>query len=145
MIPRVALYLGLAGVLPFAITAVLPLFDLGFAARELVTAVRTLYAVTILAFMSGCIWAFSAQENDRVGYALSVLPALYGWFVPLFPVYLGLLKPKEATFLLAFGFVALLLLDQRATRRGQTPDWWLRLRVLLTFLAVLCLMGGVLI
>ena len=85
MIPRTALLLGLAGVIPFAFTGLAPLAGPSLAAREFLDAFRTLYAVTILAFMSGCIWAFALRDEDYIGYALSTLPALYGCFVPLLP------------------------------------------------------------
>lgn len=144
MIPRPALYLGLAGVIPFAFTGLAPFFGPSVSVREFLDAFRTLYAITILSFMSGCIWAFAAKTEDIIGYALSTLPALYACFMPMLPVYLGLLQPKEATFFVALGFVALLALDMRALKLGQTPVWWMKLRVLLTLLVVLFLTIGVL-
>lgn len=141
-IPRPALALGLAGVIPFAALALLPLFARADRVVEMADALLTLYTVTILAFMSGCIWAFAARQDDVKGYALSTLPALFGWLCPFLPVFLGWITPKEALLLLAVGFTALLALDRRAVRLGQAPGWWLRLRVLLTTLVVICLVLG---
>ncbi len=138
-IPRPALYLGLGGVLPFAAGALgLQVLDAG-QASDLVGAVLRLYAVAILAFMSGCIWAFAAKQGDVTGYALSTLPALYGVFVPFTPVFLEWLTPDEGLLLLAVGFILLLSLDRRAAQMGQTPDWWMSLRLLLTTLVVVSL------
>lgn len=141
-IPRPALALGLAGVLPFAALCVLPLFSDAPRVIEMGDALLTLYAITILAFMSGCIWAFAAKQDDVTGYALSTLPALFGWLSPFLPVFLGWITPAEALLLLAAGFVVLLALDRRAVRLAQAPDWWLKLRVLLTALVVGCLLIG---
>ena len=138
-VPKTALLLGLGGVIPFAVGAIALMgLDQG-QARDLAGALLRLYAVAILAFMSGCIWAFAAKYEDVTGYALSTLPALYGVFVPFTPVFLGWLTPDEGLLLLALGFVALLALDRRAARMGQTPDWWMRLRLLLTTLVALSL------
>jgi len=120
-IPRPALFLGLAGVLPFAASAIagwmspITVFFGGW------DAILFAYGLTILSFMSGCIWAFSAKADDAIGYALSTLPALFG-----------------------LAFLGLLLLDRRAFLLGQTPDWWMRLRLLLTGLVILSLAIGIL-
>jgi hypothetical protein len=141
MIPRPALILGLAGVLPFAAAVLAPLAvptSRAFAAPALI-----LYGIVILSFMSGCIWAFAARENDWVGYGLSTLPALYGFFLPPLLVMGGIATLQEVPLFLAVGFLMLLGLDWRAQRLGQTPPWWMRLRLLLTALVVACLITGV--
>ena len=45
---------------------------------------------------------------------------------------------------LAAGFVGLLGLDWSFWRQGLAPEWWMRLRILLTAIVVLCLMPLVL-
>ena len=40
------------------------------------------------------------------------------------------------------GFLGLLALDFAFSRAGLTPGWWMKLRVLLTSLVVLCLAAG---
>ncbi|MGR3468255.1 MAG: DUF3429 domain-containing protein, partial [Shimia sp.] len=89
-IPRSALLLGLAGVLPFlwgALTTLLP--ALGAAALPLVGPrligpyVQLAYGAIILSFMSGVLWGFATKAGDwqGVGYALSTLPALWAFFM----------------------------------------------------------------
>ncbi|MBP1806717.1 DUF3429 domain-containing protein [Rubellimicrobium aerolatum] len=139
-IPRAPLLLGLAGVLPFtwgALTVLVPaLGDLSldllgprFTGRTLLL----LYGTVILGFMSGVIWGFATRATGRhaaVLYALSTLPALWAVFSGF------------STLALALGFAALLLLDRHAQAAGLAPPWWLRLRLLLTALVVLCLLPG---
>jgi hypothetical protein len=139
-IPRAPLLLGLAGVLPFAwgaLTELLPVLgDWSWAALGPRLTGRTLlllYGTVILGFMSGVVWGFATRAEGRhaaILYALSTLPAL--WAVAF----------GFSTLLLALGFLALLLLDRHARRAGLAPPWWMRLRVLLTVLVVLCLLPG---
>ena len=51
--------------------------------------------------------------------------------------------PTGAGTNLIFGFLGLLVLDYAFSAWGLTPDWWLRLRVLLTVVVVGCLSVGV--
>jgi hypothetical protein len=143
-IPKPALVLGLLGVLPFAATALAPAFGLPEAWGVGWDALLSIYALMILAFMSGCIWAFAARAEDPVGYGLSTLPALYGAALLMLALPFGIVTQNEALVLMALGFVLLLLLDLRASRGGQTPSWWLRLRSLLTALVVVSLLIGAL-
>lgn len=142
-IPLSALCLGLAGVMPFGaplFASVLfqgPDFDLLWISMQL------LYGLTILSFMSGCLWGFAAKSDDPVGYGLSTLPALYGFSI-IGMIWFGVITSKEALFFIALGFLMLLFLDRRAARLGQAPHWWMALRLLLTGLVCLCLIGGML-
>jgi hypothetical protein len=146
-IPRSALLLGLAGLIPFLWGAATlfsdPLTQWG---------VRTLgprftgpfvilqYGTVILAFMSGVLWGFATRAEGQVaatGYALSVIPALWAFF------FVGGGPVSAATYLI-FGFIGLLGLDWMFWRQGLAPPWWMRLRVGLTFVVVLCLLPVVL-
>ncbi|SLN30181.1 hypothetical protein PSA7680_01435 [Pseudoruegeria aquimaris] len=145
-IPRAALILGLAGVLPFAWGALSHLLpDLTGPLRGLLparfsgVAVMISYGIVILAFMSGVLWGFAAQTAGRiatVGYVLSVLPALWAFFL----VGSGLMAPLVA---LMVGFAVLLLFDGWFWWRTLAPRWWMWLRILLTGLVLLCLYVGV--
>lgn len=139
-IPAAPLALGLAGVLPFgwgALSILLPaLGDWSLAALGPRLTGRTLlvtYGAAVLSFMSGAVWAFAPRARGRQAaalYALSPLPAL--WAVAF----------GHSATLLAVGFAALLPLDRHCRRAGPAPPWWLRLRLLLTALAVPCLLVG---
>ena len=134
-VPRSALLLGLAGLIPFAwgaLTALMP--DLGdwsigaLGARFTGPFVGLAYGQVILAFMSGVLWGFATRAEGAAaatGYALSVIPALWAFFM----VGGG---PVSAAINLMAGFAGLLLLDWHFWKLGLAPDWWLRLRVGLT-------------
>ncbi len=142
MIPRAPLVLGLAGLIPFlwgAATLLVPgLPEWGVRAlgpRFVGPFVLLQYGTIILAFMSGVLWGFATRasgERAAVGYALSVLPALWAFFM----VGGG---PKTSAIYLIAGFVGLLALDWSFWRQGLAPEWWMQLRVLLSTIVVICL------
>lgn len=144
-IPRAPLLLGLAGLLPFLWgVATLwsdPLADLTMRVagpRFVGPYVILSYGTVILAFMSGVLWGFATKATGRVaatGYALSVLPALWAFFM----VGGG---PVAAAINLIAGFIALLGLDYMFWKQGLAPSWWMQLRVLLTLVVVACLAVG---
>jgi hypothetical protein len=145
-IPRTPLILGLAGLLPFlwgALTVLLP--DLGLRTAQIVGPrfagpyVMLFYGAVILSFMSGVLWGFAAQASGpraATGYALSVIPALWAFFMTG-----G--GPTAAGISLIFGFAGLLLLDAHFARQGLAPGWWMPLRLLLSAIVIGCLAIGV--
>lgn len=142
MIPAAPLGLGLAGLLPFvwgAVTSVRPeLFDLSaatFGPRLTGPYLTLQYGTIILCFMAGVIWGFGTRASGvraATFYALSVLPPIWA----LFAVGDGVTSSAVA---LIAGFLALLVVDAAAWRQGLAPEWWMRLRLLLTAVAVACL------
>ncbi len=141
-IPRSALILGAAGVLPFiwgAATIAIPaLSDWTIATigpRFVGPYVSLAYGTVILSFMSGTLWGFATRARGAeaaIGYALSVLPALWAFF------FVGN-GPVTAAFALALGFAGLLVLDYYFVWRGLAPKWWMQLRVMLSVPVILCL------
>ena len=83
--------------------------------------------------MSVVLWGFATRDEGWVGYALSVIPALWAFFM----VGGG---PTSAAVNLAVGFLGLLLLDYQFWSRGLAPTWWMQLRILLTAIVVLSLL-----
>jgi hypothetical protein len=141
-IPRPALILGLAGLIPFLWSAATHLFP-GLAASAgawlspmyLGAVVGVTYGTIILSFMSGVLWGFATRAEGVLvtpAYALSVIPAL--WVFAAVPD----ASPNSVIFLGA-GFVGLLLLDAMYAAWGLAPRWWLRLRVMLTVVVLACL------
>ena len=142
-IPLAPLALGLAGLIPFLwgagtmLSADLAGWGLQtFGPRFVAPFVLLNYGQIILAFMSGVLWGFATKsegEQAAINYALSVLPALWVFFT------VGAGPTSSAIYLIA-GFVALLGLDVTFARQGLTPDWWVKLRILLTVIVVACLL-----
>ena len=146
-IPRSALILGLAGLIPFA-WGVVTLYHDGMAEltasmlgpRFVGPYLQLFYGTVILSFMSGVLWGFATKTTGAAaaaGYALSVIPALWAFFMTGGgPVSTGLN--------LITGFLGLLILDFYFFRAGLTPRWWMKLRILLTSGVVACLIPVVL-
>lgn len=145
-VPRSALWLGLAGVIPFfwgALTVMSPaLSDLTMrwlGPRFIGPYVMLFYGTIILSFMSGVLWGFATKLDGTqaaTGYALSVIPALWAFFTAGSGV-------QSTGISLMVGFVGLLALDWLFWRHGTAPAWWMHLRVLLTGLVLICLAVGV--
>lgn len=144
MIPRPALVLGLAGLLPFVwgvATLLIPALNSltlnALGPRFTGPYVLISYGSVILSFMSGVLWGFAARgaESRYSGYALSVLPALWVFFM----VGGG---PSQALSALIVGYLALLRIDWQFSTWGLTPPWWMRLRLMLSAGVVLALALG---
>jgi hypothetical protein len=141
-IPRAALGLGLAGLIPFGwgaasqLSPALAEFGRAVAGPRFVGPYVSLaYGTVILSFMSGVLWGFATRATGSAaaaGYALSVLPALWAFFM----VGGG---PAAAALSLIAGFAGLLVLDGMFWRQGLAPPWWMRLRGMLTAVVLVCL------
>ena len=139
-IPRSALILGLAGLLPFlwgALTVLSPTAQqwafTNLGSRFIGPFVQIFYGVVILSFMSGVLWGFATRATGRTArasYILSVFPALWAFFMTA-----G--GSENAMINLIAGFLGLLLLDWHFWRLGLAPDWWMHLRAPLTAVVVL--------
>ena len=141
-VPRPALLLGLAGLIPFIWgAATLLSVDIG------TWGVRTLgprfagpfvllnYGQIILAFMSGVLWGFATRAEGSAataGYALSTIPALWAFIM------IGAGATTSAIYLIA-GFIGLLALEFSFWKQGLAPNWWMQMRVPLTIIVVACL------
>jgi hypothetical protein len=141
-IPRSALVLGLAGLIPFLWSAATVLFPAlaGWAGQWLMPLflgpyVGLAYGTVILSFMSGVLWGFATRAEGReaaFAYTLSVIPALWVFFMVTD-------ASANSVIYLAAGFVGLLFLDTIFSVWGLAPRWWLRLRVMLTVVVLACL------
>ncbi|MDJ0628064.1 MAG: DUF3429 domain-containing protein [Rhodobacter sp.] len=147
MIPRSALILGIAGLIPFVWGALTLLNDslaafgaANFGPRFVGPYVQLSYGTVILGFMSGVLWGFATRATGLLaatGYALSVIPALWAFF------FVGGGPGSAAIYLIA-GFVGLIGLDWHFWRNGLAPEWWMPLRLGLTGVVVACLAVGLL-
>ena len=133
-VPRPALLLGFAGLIPFVAGAGAA-FAVGYPAIVFVINAQMAYAAIILSFMGAVHWGLAlAQDGGADGrrLTLSVLPALVGWAALLVPNGLGLL-------LLALGFAGVFFADRRTVAAGRAPAWYRPLRKTLTLIVLLCL------
>ena len=145
-IPAVALLLGLAGLIPFMWAALLvlglfpvpdwpiPKILLGDGQLLMIR-----YGSIILPFMAGVLWGFATNARGSLAiaaYALSVLPALWWFFMPGTGVASALTN-------LTTGFIGVLLLDYAFFKWNLTPSWWMALRVQLTIVVLICLCIGI--
>lgn len=139
-IPRSALILGLAGLIPFlwgSVTVLQPdtamWGQMTLGGRFVGPHVQLFYGAVILSFMSGVLWGFATKATGQIAtasYALSVIPALWAFFMTG-----G--GPTTAAVNLIVGFLGLLLLDWHFWRLGLAPPWWMHLRGLLTGIVIL--------
>lgn len=130
--PRIAIILTGAGALPFLIGAAMVLGFWPGEGRALIIA----YGVVILSFMSGVLWGFATRGSAAWAYALSVVPALYGFFFVM--RHQWSLEGQAISHLIA-GFLAVLALDAVYQFQGLAPRWWLVLRVPVTAVVIACL------
>jgi len=145
-IPAPAFLLGLAGLLPFLWGALLVLgFSGGLQAilpQSLSGDGRLImirYGGIILPFMSGVLWGFATKATGpqaAMAYALSVLPALWWFFMPGSGYMSALIN-------LASGFAGLLFLDFAFQRWGLAPGWWMSLRLQLSSVVLACIAVGI--
>lgn len=141
-IPKPALWLGLAGLIPFVYGAVTHLApDIAFTPLAGLDMIR-LYGVVILCFMAGVLWGFAARAPGQEWplYAASVAPALLAFIPAMFMP--DIYERPGGVLVLINGFVILLIIDNWFAGRGLTPDWWMSLRTMLTAVVIICLVIG---
>src|SRR5262245_35433717 len=132
-IPRVALWLGIAGALPFWLAAFS--FFTGFLMTEGQSlAVALAYGGLTLSFLGGIRWgvalgAIEERQRSRalIGGAVPVLMGLAAFF----------LAPPIGLSLIIIALFIQALADVMSADRGVLPHWFGRLRALLTVLAVI--------
>lgn len=124
---RLAVWLGLAGVLPFALLAVAAWSPQW---RALALPVLLAYSALILSFLGGVRWGRALTVDRPLEYLWAVLPSLWA-LVALQP------DPLAGLLMLGAGFVGQWWLDGPADRM-PAPAWFRRLRGLLTALVLAC-------
>lgn len=138
---RMAYGLGFAGVLPFFVGAGLSSVDFtysGISAEFLLTS----YGALILSFLGGLHWGRVASADKlsaRDAYWLvhSIWPSLVGWGALALP-------SSNGNLVLAAGFIICAYIDIKLIKAGLFAAWMYRLRLTLSFGAVVSLMFPVL-
>jgi hypothetical protein len=136
-VPPAALWLGIAGLLPF-VAGTLGVWLLPpFWAGEALDA-QCFYGAVILSFLGAVHWGLSiggfgpGPAADWRRLAWSVVPALFGWAAQL-------LSEVPSFVTLILGFAGVLCGDIAAARRGFAPAWYPVLRWPLTAVVILAL------
>ncbi len=149
-IPLSALLLGLAGAIPFVVLSTA--FALGRNDVDGVPALSALigYGAVILSFLGGVRWGAALYANpDKQGaqFALSVVPSLIAWIAVLIPTEpqrtYALFPDAAAPTILLLAVLAQGVADVAASRGGGLPQWYGRLRLILTVIVGLSLLLAV--
>lgn len=134
-VARLAIVVGIAGLLPF-LAAILGLFMMPAQSVNII-GYFYLYSAGILAFMAGIYWPLAMQLENRC-YPISPLVTMLLSQLFFVSAGIGLLLPIAAQILLyTLAYMALYVVDAR-WMRGYWPDWYLKLRLVLTSIVLLC-------
>ena len=150
-LPPLALILGTAGIIPFAVFGIAAV---GASSESALTATRGLvgYGAVILAFLGGVHWGFTLDEPElaryvRVRLTLGVVPALIGWAAILVSL---VSEPALGLAILIAGFVATVVIEWRGHKLGLVSGGYMLMRwgisivviALLTAVLVVRVIGG---
>jgi hypothetical protein len=131
-IPRAALWLGIAGSLPFWIAALCFFTGIGMTEGQAL-AVALAYGGLMLSFIGGIRWGVALcsvddrqRAREMIGGAVPVAVGLAAFF----------LAPAIGLSLIIIALFVQALADVMSADRGHLPRWFGRLRALLTALAV---------
>ena len=128
--------LGYAGLIPFVIFSIGSWTTLPYVADS--THVLITYAAIILSFMGAIHWGATisnAARQHSKNLVVSVMPALAAWFALLLPEIFALV-------ILFVGFILLIAYDLAVAKSQAFPNWYISMRIRLTFVVILCLAGA---
>ena len=140
LMPKIALILSLAGALPFvAGAAVLWTGPAAYAPSALQALIT--YAAVILSFLGGIQWGIGVSVSETAPrsaqslFLLSVVPALLAWAM----LFIDTSGARLLVAIFLFGFVW--LIDALLHLQALIPDWFFRLRCLITPIVIGSLMA----
>jgi hypothetical protein len=138
--PVLAIVLGVAGLIPFVVCGLGAVgYDAAWAARNMAALIA--YGAVILSFLGGVHWGFALGgaapvatvptggrlvTAERARLVLGVVPSLVGWLALLLMM---LSLEWAALAVLIAGFIATVVVEHQASRRGLVPQAgyiWLR-------------------
>lgn len=134
-VSRLAVLVGIAGLVPF----LAGIFGLFLVPQHSVALLGYfyLYSAGILAFMAGVYWPI-AMQLDNCSYPMSPLMTMLLSQVFFVSAGIGLLLPVTGQIVLyTVAYLGLYLVDAR-WMRIYWPQWYLRLRLLLTSVVLVC-------
>ncbi|OCT84906.1 transmembrane protein 69 [Xenopus laevis] len=135
--PKPALYLGLAGLIPFVSAPLLMTVTQCYYPE--VAFAQVAYGASILSFLGGVRWGFAIPESspakpDWMNLTNSTVPSLLAWLALLFKDNIN-----EAAVLVVMGLGIALHYDLALL--PTYPSWFKALRAILTVVAVFSLIG----
>jgi len=140
-IPAPALWLGLAGLIPFLAGAASQWASLPLLPAETGLKLVIVYAAIILSFLGGIRWGTAIGPYDQGRQALEFSASVLGSLAGLAAAFL---PPIPALALLIAGFLMQGLWDVMSADAGRLPAWFGRLRMILTAGAVVSLIAALL-
>ena len=143
-LPTIAMLLGIAGLIPFAVCSLGALTNLPPNSERSLLALIA-YGAVILSFLGGVHWGFGLDDPgsapsdvQRARFGLGVLPALLGW-VALLLAFLGF--ERIALIVLVVGYFVTTVFEARGSRRGYVPRGYMGLRWVLSSVVVVMLVS----
>ena len=132
---KVAKLIGFGGLIPFTGCAALMYLDNATASVFGLFA-NSLYACVILSFVGAIHWGLTMSEDrSPYWYIWSIIPALWGWLSIIF------LDIKICLISLTIAFTLAWAVDKQAYMRGLIPNWYMKMRIILTTGAVFSLLA----
>jgi hypothetical protein len=119
-----------SGALPFVSAAIMAFFNFGDVRGFQADQIAVAYGAIILSFLGGIRWGDAIAKGRAATLFISVLPSLAGFGALLFNTFMG-------TIILIAGFAAQAIWDFIAP--GSLPDWFIRLRMLISAIVIACL------
>lgn len=135
---KIAKILGYAGLIPFIIFSIGSWIEIPYLYNTIYVLIT--YAAIILSFMGAIHWgmAMSKTDNKQNKYFItSVIPALAAWFSLLIPEFFSLI-------VLLIGFILLISYDLAVEKPQGFPNWYIPMRIKLTFVVLLSLISALL-
>ncbi len=118
------------GALPFIASAMMAFFNFGDVRGFQADQIAVAYGAIILSFLGGIRWGNAISKDAAVTLFMSVLPSLAGFGALLINTYNG-------TMILLAGFICQAIWDFAAP--GALPDWFVRLRIVISAIVIVCL------
>lgn len=131
-----AIVLMAAGALPFIAAAIFSFVNTGDVRGFQADQIAVAYGAVILSFLGGIRWGDAIKKGPAATLFLSVMPSLAGFLALLINNYNG-------TKILILGFAAQAIWDFIAP--GTLPNWFIKLRMLISSIVIVCLLIALLI
>ena len=119
-----------SGALPFIAAALMAFVNFGDVRGFQADQIAVAYGAIILSFLGGIRWGDAVAKGAAATLFISVLPSLAGFGALLINTFNG-------TMILMAGFAAQAIWDIIAP--GTLPDWFIRLRMVISVVVIACL------